>query len=153
LEKIHPGSPLADRLVNTEDGREFILVYKEGGEDIVVTQKDIREVQLAKGAIAAGISIMLNRMGKKTDDIHKIIIAGAFGNFIHKESAMAIGLIPSLPMNKVVSAGNTAGAGVCMALMSDAEMDLVKAVPTRVEHIELASCSDFQDEYMKALAF
>jgi uncharacterized 2Fe-2S/4Fe-4S cluster protein (DUF4445 family) len=153
FEKIHPNSPLADRLVNTEEGREFILVYKEDGENIVVTQKDIREVQLAKGAVAAGISIMLNRMGKKTQDIHKIIIAGAFGNFIHKESAVAIGLIPSLPMNKIISAGNTAGAGVSMALMNNAEMELAKSVPTRVEHIELASCSDFQDEYMKALAF
>jgi uncharacterized 2Fe-2S/4Fe-4S cluster protein (DUF4445 family) len=153
LEKIHPESPLADRLVNTQDGREFILVYKEGGEDIVVTQKDIREVQLAKGAVAAGISIMLKRMGKKTEDIHKIIIAGAFGNFIHKESAVAIGLIPSLSMNKIISAGNTAGAGVSMALMSDVEMERTKSIPNRVEHIELASCSDFQDEYMKALAF
>jgi len=153
LLKLHPESPLADRLINTEEGREFILVYKEGGENIVVTQKDIREVQLAKGAVAAGISIMLNRMGKKPEDIHKIIIAGAFGNFIHKESAVAIGLIPALPMNKIISAGNTAGAGVSMALMSEAEMELAKSVPTRVEHIELASCSDFQDEYMKALAF
>lgn len=153
LEKIHPGSPLADRLINTEEGREFILVYKECGDDIVVTQKDIREVQLAKGAVAAGISIMLKRMDKKPADIHKIIIAGAFGNFIHKESAVAIGLIPSLPMNKIISAGNTAGAGVSMVLMSDNEMELAKSVPTRVQHIELASCSDFQDEYMKALAF
>jgi uncharacterized 2Fe-2S/4Fe-4S cluster protein (DUF4445 family) len=153
LEKIHPGSPLAERLINTDEGREFILVYKEDDEDIVVTQKDIREVQLAKGAVAAGISIMLKRMDKKPDDIHKVIIAGAFGNFIHKESAMAIGLIPSLPMNKIISAGNTAGAGVSMALMSVAEMELAKSVPSRVEHIELASCSDFQDEYMKALAF
>jgi uncharacterized 2Fe-2S/4Fe-4S cluster protein (DUF4445 family) len=152
-EKNHPGSPLAERLINTEDGREFILVYKEGGENIVVTQKDIREVQLAKGAVAAGISIMLNRMGKTTEDIHKIIIAGAFGNFIHKESAVAIGLIPSLPMNHIISAGNTAGAGVSMALMSDAEMELAKSIPKNVEHIELASCSEFQDEYMKALAF
>jgi uncharacterized 2Fe-2S/4Fe-4S cluster protein (DUF4445 family) len=153
LLKLHPKSPLADRLVNTEGGREFILVYKESGEDIVVTQKDIREVQLAKGAVAAGISIMLNRMGKKTEDIQKIIIAGAFGNFIHKQSAVAIGLIPSLPLNKIISAGNTAGAGVSMALMSEVEMELAKSVPIRVEHIELASCSDFQDEYMKALAF
>jgi len=56
-------------------------------------------------------------------------------------------------MNKIISAGNTAGAGVSMALMSDAEMELAVSVPTKVEHIELASCSDFQDEYMKALAF
>lgn len=153
LEKIHPGSPLADRLITTEEGREFILVYKEDGEDIVVTQKDIREVQLAKGAVAAGISIMLNRMGQKPEDIHKVIIAGAFGNFIHKESAVTIGLIPSLPMTKIISAGNTAGAGVSMALMNHDEMELAKAVPTRVSHVELASCSDFQDEYMKALAF
>lgn len=153
LLKIHPDSQLAERLVTTEEGREFILVYKEDGQHIVVTQKDVREVQLAKGAISAGISIMLGRMGKKTEDIHKIIIAGAFGNFIHKESAVAIGLIPKLPMSKIISAGNTAGAGVCMALMNDGEMDLARAVPDQVEHVELASCSEFQDEYMKALAF
>jgi uncharacterized 2Fe-2S/4Fe-4S cluster protein (DUF4445 family) len=152
-EKKHPQSPLLERLVNTEDGREFILVYKENGPHIVVTQKDIREVQLAKGAIAAGIAIMLGRMGRQSGDIHKIIIAGAFGNFIHKESAVAIGLIPPLPMNRIISAGNTAGAGVSMTLMNEGEMDLAKSVPTRVEHVELASCGEFQDEYMKALAF
>ena len=153
LLKKNPDSSLAYRLITTEDGREFVLVYKEDGNHIVVTQKDIREVQLAKGAIAAGISIMANRMGTKPEEIQQVIIAGAFGNFIHRESAVAIGLIPQLAMDKIASAGNTAGAGVSMALMSPEEMELAQSVPHRVEHIELASCSDFQDEYMKALAF
>jgi len=153
LMKASPDNMLAERLINTEEGREFVLVYKEDGHHIVITQKDIREIQLAKGAIAAGIAIMSNRMGMKISDIEKIIIAGAFGNFIHKESAVAIGLIPTLPMNRILSAGNTAGAGVSMALMNPVEMDLAQSIPSRVEHVELASCADFQDQYMKALAF
>lgn len=153
LLKASPDNVLAERLINTEEGREFVLVYKEDGHHIVITQKDIREIQLAKGAIAAGISIMASRMGMKISDIEKVIVAGAFGNFIHKESAVAIGLIPAMAMNRILSAGNTAGAGVSMALMDPAEMELAQSIPSRVEHVELAACAEFQDEYMKALAF
>ena len=149
----HPGDPLACRLTESETGRAFVLAGTAAGEPIEITQQDIREVQLAKGAIAAGIDILLNRMGAAPEDLETVLIAGAFGNYIHKESALAIGMIPPIPVERIHSAGNTAGSGVSMALASPEEAALARKVPERVEHVELAACSDFQDRYMKALAF
>jgi uncharacterized 2Fe-2S/4Fe-4S cluster protein (DUF4445 family) len=153
FEKAHPGNPLACRLTESETGRAFVLAGTADGQPIEITQQDIREVQLAKGAIAAGIDILLDRMGKTPEDLETVLIAGAFGNYIHKESALAIGMIPPIPVERIQSAGNTAGAGVSMALASPEEAALARKVPERVEHVELAACNDFQDRYMKALAF
>ena len=100
---------------------------------------DIREVQLAKGAIAAGISLMLQEMGKNVEDIDRVIVAGAFGNYIDKESAVTIGVLPALAGEKILSAGNTAGAGVSMALASEKELELAERIPQLVKHVDLAA--------------
>ena len=147
------GSKPAARLREGESGREFVLVFKENGEDIVITQKDIREVQLAKGAISAGISVMLGKLGKTVKDIDSVIVAGAFGNFIDKESAVAIGLLPKLDLEKIHLAGNAAGTGVVMALTSSQEADRIKNAASRVEHVELAEEADFQEKYLSAMSF
>ncbi|MEA4922479.1 MAG: ASKHA domain-containing protein [Eubacteriaceae bacterium] len=144
---------LTGRIRESKNGREFVLVEKNEGEDIVITQNDVREVQLAKGAISAGISIMLRMLGTTPDKIRKIIIAGAFGNFINKESAKTIGLLPDISSDSIVSAGNTAGAGVLMALVNADEAVKAKIIPDKVEHVELAEAEDFQDKYLKAMAF
>lgn len=153
LQKKYPESPLADRLRSTDDIREFVLVFKEGKEDIVVTQQDIREVQLAKGAILAGIQIMLEKLDADLDSIDRVIIAGAFGNFIEKESAVKIGLIPMVESSKIILAGNTAGAGTSMVLVNEQEEELAASMPTRVEHVELSTCKNFQEQYLKAMMF
>lgn len=144
---------IGERLRERDGNREFVLVYKEDGEDIVITQKDVREVQLAKGAISAGISIMLDQLGVKKSDIKKVIVAGAFGSFIDKESAITIGLLPHVPLDDIISAGNTAGAGTLMALTNADEAITAKEIPNRVEHVELASTRDFQEKYVGAMAF
>ena len=144
---------LAERLISDGKTSKFILVYKENGEDIVITQKDIREVQLAKGAIEAGITIMLNELEKSVDDIDRIIVAGAFGNYIDKESAKEIGLLPDVDVNKIVFAGNAAGTGVSMALASDRETELAESIPEKIKHIELAQNEDFQNIYLNAMSF
>lgn len=149
----HGASELAGRIREAEDGREFVLVYKTDGEDIVITQKDVREVQLAKGAVSAGISIMLEQLGKKENDIDSVIIAGAFGNFIDKESAVTIGLLPEMPLEKIFSAGNTAGAGTLMALADEKEAKAAVDIPNGVEHVELAEDPEFQTKYLRAMAF
>ncbi|MGL4484874.1 MAG: ASKHA domain-containing protein [Anaerovoracaceae bacterium] len=146
-------SNLASRIRESEKGREFLLVEKENGEEIVISQQDVREVQLAKGAILAGISILLKEMNLSTADIEQIIIAGAFGNFIDKKSAVTIGLLPEVAEEIVFSAGNTAGAGASMILTSSKEEALAREIPKIVEHIELSTCKGFQDEYMRALSF
>ena len=144
---------LCERLIEIDDERCFILVAKENEKDIVITQNDIREVQLAKGAIKAGIELMLKKINKTVEDIDRVVVAGAFGNYIDKESAVRIGVLPDIPLDKIISAGNTAGAGVSMTLVSKKEMELSEQIPGIVEHVELAEDPDFQKTYLKAMGF
>lgn len=144
---------LQERLVETDGKRQFVLVAKENDEDIVITQHDIREVQLAKGAIAAGVEVLLTKMNRCPEDIEQICIAGAFGNYINKHSAVRIGLLPDIGEEKIELAGNAAGTGVSMALVSEREMDTMRSLPRIIQHVELASHSDFQIAYMEAMGF
>lgn len=145
---------IANRCRQREGLREFVLSYGEaGGVDVVLTQKDIREVQLAKGAIAAGILALVSAMEATVEDIHQIYIAGAFGSYIDKASAIGIGLLPAVGVEKLVSIGNTAGVGCAMALMNPAELEAMEQATQVIEHIELAACPQFQDEYLKAMGF
>lgn len=152
-DRKHPGSLLCERLRDGADGREFVLVSKTNDEDIVITQKDIREVQLAKGAIAAGIQLMMRKMDSRPEDLDRIIVAGAFGSYIDKNSAVTIGLLPDIDRNRIESAGNTAGAGTLMAVASAAEALRVQNIPDKLTHIELANEPDFQHTYLKAMGF
>lgn len=142
-----------ERLMKTEAGKVFVLVSKASGEDIVITQQDIREVQLAKGAILAGVQLMLADMGKMVDDIDRVLIAGAFGNYIDKESAVAIGVFPDVPLDIITSAGNAAGTGVSMILAGRREMLLAEQVPQKITHVDLAAKDAFQNTYLNAMAF
>lgn len=151
--KKNPGSSLISRIRDGEEGREFVLVFKAHGEDIVITQNDIREVQLAKGAIAAGIHIMLAELGYVVEDIKKVMVAGAFGSFINKESAVIIGLLPQVPLSRIYSVGNTASIGVFMAAASEKEASACHRIPDTVEHIELADKDEFQKQYIAAMSF
>ncbi|WP_415931976.1 ASKHA domain-containing protein [Zhenpiania hominis] len=153
VDKKHLNEKLKEHLIEEGGERRFVLISKESGEDIVITQNDIREVQLAKGAIAAGISLMLQEMGKNVEDIDRVIVAGAFGNYIDKESAVTIGVLPALAGEKILSAGNTAGAGVSMALASEKELELAERIPQLVKHVDLAARENFQETYLGAMAF
>lgn len=144
---------LVDRLRFGDNGNEFILHYSGNGENIVINQKDIREVQLAKGAIYAGITILMEQMGIKSEDLRMVLLAGAFGNYIKKESAINIGLLPKVAAEKVISIGNAAGIGACMALLSKSALEYSKLLAEETEHIDLASHPSFQDEYLKAMYF
>lgn len=144
---------LAARLVSADNQRQFVLVYIENGQDIVITQKDIREIQLAKAAIEAGVVLLLRQTGKRIDQIDQILIAGAFGNYINIDSGLRIGLLPAVARSKLIPAGNTAGAGVAMTLASDREMKQAESIPKKVHHVDLASCQDFQKVYLKAMSF
>jgi len=148
---IDPG--LADRLTESDGKRQFIVVSKVSGDDIILTQNDIREVQLAKGAIAAGIEIMLSVMDVNKTDICRIIVAGAFGNYIDGESAIMMGLLPNMALERITYAGNAAGTGVSMALASEKEMLRAESIPPDIEHVELATNKDFQSIYMAAMSF
>lgn len=144
---------LKERLIEVDGERRFVLVFKANGDDIVITQNDIREVQLAKGAIAAGIQLMLDDMGKTVNDLDRVVVAGAFGNYIDKESAVTIGVLPRIDLEKIISAGNTAGAGVSMIMANEDELALAESLPQRVEHVDLAAKENFQNTYLGAMAF
>lgn len=144
---------ISARLFKTDTGNQFILAYGENGEHIVLTQQDIREVQLAKGAIHAGIKTLMRFLGMELQDIDRIILAGAFGNYIKKESALRIGLLPNIPAEKIISSGNAAGAGACMALLSNKSRSHAVELAKAVEHVELSMNLEFQEEYMNAMSF
>ena len=130
-----------------------MLACTAGGDDIAITQNDIREVQLAKGAINAGVELMLGKIGKNAGDIRRVVIGGAFGNYIDKAAAVNIGLLPEVPEEMIVSAGNTAGAGVSMAMVSRRAMELAEEIPSLAIHVELAREPDFQEKYLTSMGF
>lgn len=137
-----------------DKANDFVLYFSEDGKsDVVITQKDVREVQLAKAAISAGITIMMKEIGVTTDTLAKISIAGAFGNYIRNTSAMNIGLLPKIGEEKIHSLGNSAGIGASMILLSERCREEAEVSARNIEHIELAARSDFQDRYMMAMSF
>ena len=147
LDKKHP-------LVRLIDGKPVVILgEKPNGNPVGLTQKDIREVQLAKGAMQAGASIMLKILGKRPEDIQKVMLAGAFGNFIDREAASRIGLLPRIPLERIEPVGNTAGAGISMVLMNREEAALARGMAAHVEHVELAAWPEFDTEYMNAMSF
>lgn len=135
-----------------EYGPHFVL-YESDGQKVVITQKDIRQVQLAKGAIKAGIEILMRKLGIKLEDISEVLLAGAFGNYIKKESAIRLGLIPNFPLDKVHFIGNAAAAGSKMALMSKEAREEAILISKSTEYVELATDPNFQNEFMEAMMF
>jgi uncharacterized 2Fe-2S/4Fe-4S cluster protein (DUF4445 family) len=138
------------------DGLELLLAPKADtdiGKDIVVTQKDIRQLQLAKAAIASGISIILAEAGITPEDLDDIYVAGAFGNYIDRHSAMDIGLIPRMDPKKIVSIGNAAAIGAKRALVSMTERARAESLQGRMNHIDLAERKDFQEVFMAHINF
>ncbi len=144
------------RLRRGDSGFEFVLVSKdnsETGEDIVLTQADLRELQLAKGAINAGLMILIKEAGITVDDIDRVLLAGAFGNYVRRESALGIGLLPSLPPSKITAIGNAAGDGARMALASATMRNRAEKLSDTVKHMELSTRKDFQEFFVEALPF
>ena len=127
--------------------------YRIGDTDVVLTQKDIREMQLAKGAISAGIHLLAERLGIALTDIRRVCIAGAFGNYMDPNSACDIGLIPPELRSKVIPVGNAAGEGAQMVLQDRAAWARAERLARNAEFLELASLPQFQDEFVDQLEF
>lgn len=149
----HPDSLLADRIREGRHGREFVLVLREDAPDIVLTQRDIRSIQLAKGAIAAGEVLLMRHAGVHAAQLDRVILAGAFGNDIRRESAVAIGLIPALPLNRILPVGNSAGKGALMAAASEAEQRKTEEIARKTQHLELADQPLFQSLFLAGMSF
>lgn len=139
------------------DGITSFLIAKgeecNAETDIVITQRDIREIQNAKAAIAAGIKILAKESGIRLEDIKKVYLAGGFGSYISIESALKIGLLPKALRGKVESIGNAAGAGAVEILMSSKTMKRASEIKETFRYIELSASKEFVEEYIKAMSF
>ncbi|MEK7799569.1 MAG: ASKHA domain-containing protein, partial [Acidobacteriota bacterium] len=149
-----PGS-LASRLITVDGVRAFVLATEEetGGRRILFSQKDVRQLQFAKGSIASGIRVLMKEMGVTPDDLQEVLLAGAFGSYIHPDAARLIGLVPAVPLSRIRAVGNAAGEGAKIALLSYREREAAEAMPARVEYIELSGREDFNDIFMGVLGF
>jgi uncharacterized 2Fe-2S/4Fe-4S cluster protein (DUF4445 family) len=138
-------------LVRNRDGiNEFVLVERPGREDITVSQKDIRQLQAAKAAIRLGISALMETEGLAEQDLENVIIAGAFGTYIDIESAIAIGMLPRLPLERFKQVGNAAGTGARLALISRSQRLQAQRIAERDGYIELALIPDFNHKFAEA---
>jgi uncharacterized 2Fe-2S/4Fe-4S cluster protein (DUF4445 family) len=147
---------LKERLVFNGSNYDFVLAFTSesfNGERVVLTQKDVREFQLAKGAIQAGIKILLREVNLNMEDIVQVYLAGAFGNYIQVESILGIGLIPKISAQRIKAIGNGAGIGCIKALLSDPEKARAEQLARNTIHIELATRADFQNEFIQSLNF
>jgi uncharacterized 2Fe-2S/4Fe-4S cluster protein (DUF4445 family) len=142
------------RLRKSHEGCEFVLAWQdetEVGIDIVITQKDIRAIQLAKAALYAGAKILMKHFG--TNHVEQVALAGAFGTYIDKEASMVIGIFPDCPVSKVSTIGNAAGEGGRLALLSLAKREEAKLMARKVRYVEIALDPSFQDELVAAMTF
>jgi uncharacterized 2Fe-2S/4Fe-4S cluster protein (DUF4445 family) len=149
---VAPG--LADRLTTIGKERVFVLHWRGAAQDsIYLSQRDVRELQFAKAAIATGWHLLLEEAGLAPEDVKQVLLAGSFGSYLSPASAIRIGLVPMVPVMRVVPAGNVAGEGAKMALLSLRERAGGLALLEEVRYVELSDRADFNDRFVDQLAF
>jgi len=119
----------------------------------VITQEDIRQIQLAKAAIYSGTSVLMMQLEIAAGVLSKIFLAGAFGTYVYPQSAQVIGMYPHVPLSRVQFAGNAAGSGARMALMSVDIRRKAREISEKVHYVELGADANFQDEFLNATYF
>jgi uncharacterized 2Fe-2S/4Fe-4S cluster protein (DUF4445 family) len=152
------GDTFSSRVVPRRRGEafNFIVALPEesaNNKRILLTQKDIRELQLAKGAVAAGARILMQQLGVGIEDIDTIYLAGALGNYVNPYSAMRLGLIPTISAEKIVSMGNAASAGAKISLLSKKHWRKASEIVEHIEHFELSVQPQFYDNFIEAMGF
>jgi len=144
---------LFSRLAESDGQPAFVLAFDErqGGPRVSLTQRDVREVQLAKGAIRAGISILLAKLAIADADIDRVLLAGAFGNYIRPRSAVRMGLLPDVPLDRIHFVGNAAASGAQMLLIDDEYRVRARKLARRIEYVEIAHEKGFADVFADAM--
>lgn len=147
-----------DHLQIRQAERGMEIVLPNDGDDInispvVFNQEDIRQVQLAKGAIRTAIDILLQEADMEYEDLQKVFLAGAFGNYLDPENSMVIGLLPAVDRNIITNIGNAAGQGTIAALLSEDKRREARALKEKITYIELAQHPSFQEIFLKNLNF
>ncbi|MCZ3389365.1 MAG: ASKHA domain-containing protein [Actinomycetia bacterium] len=151
--ETHPH--LAERMTLFGEEKVFVLAEPTSpdGDPVVLSQRDVRELQFAKAAIATGWSLLFEDFGIEEHDIQQVLLAGSFGTYLSAASAVRIGLVPKIPVLRIVSAGNVAGEGAKMVLLSAAERHGVTTLLSEIKYVELSDRTDFQDRFIDQLAF
>jgi uncharacterized 2Fe-2S/4Fe-4S cluster protein (DUF4445 family) len=153
---LAPG--LAARLVTRESQERVFALHWAGQpgdleQAVFLSQRDVRELQFAKAAIATGWRILLEELKVESSEIQQVLLAGSFGSYLSPASAIRIGLVPPLARTRIVAAGNVAGEGAKMALLSIQERHAASAMLESVEYVELSDREDFNDRFVDELAF
>ena len=143
-----PNHPLRDRLIEIDGVRAFLLA-----DGVYLTQRDIRELQFAKGSIATGIKVLMDILGVRAEDLDEVLLGGSFGSYLNPESARVIGLVPPVDVARIIAVGNSAGEGAKIALLSYRERQVAFELPSRIEYVELSGRSDFNDSFISVLGF
>ena len=143
-----PEHPLGDRLIDIDGMRAFLLA-----DGVYLTQRDIRELQFAKGSIATGIKVLMDILGVRAEDLDEVLLGGSFGSYLNPESARIIGLVPPVDVARIIAVGNSAGEGAKIALLSYRERQVAFELPSRIEYVELSGRSDFNDSFISVLGF
>jgi uncharacterized 2Fe-2S/4Fe-4S cluster protein (DUF4445 family) len=149
----HLPAPIASRLVESNGQAAFCLAF-DGVTSlpaVVLTQRDLREVQLAKAAIRAGARILLDKLGLGDSDLGKVLLAGAFGNYIRPSSAIRIGLLPNVPVERIQFVGNAAASGAQMLLLSRECREVAAGLARKIQYVEIAHEKDFADIFADAM--
>ena len=144
---------ILSRICQQHNEPAFFLAQNDGTNDVFLRQKDIRETQLAKAAIRAGIKLLQKKIGLEDNDIERVLLAGAFGNYIRKESALRIGLLPNIPLERIVFVGNAASSGAAMALVSQNYRNKSYELAKKIEYVEIAHEPAFQDVFADSILF
>ena len=145
---------LAHRLVTIDKERVFILSFDDNNEaGVFLCQRDVRELQFAKAAISTGWKMLLEEFGVAEEDIAQVLLAGSFGTYLSAKNAIAIGLVPKIPALRVISAGNVAGEGAKMVLLSGPERNGATTLMREIAYLELSDRTDFNDRFVDELAF
>jgi uncharacterized 2Fe-2S/4Fe-4S cluster protein (DUF4445 family) len=145
---------LAPRLREINGERVFILAEETETHDAVfLSQRDVRELQFAKAAISTGWKLLVEEFGADPADIQQVLLAGSFGTYLSARNAVHIGLVPQIPVLRIVSAGNVAGEGAKMSLLSGPERHGAAALIREIEYLELSDRTDFNDRFVDELAF
>jgi uncharacterized 2Fe-2S/4Fe-4S cluster protein (DUF4445 family) len=147
----HSGRFVADSSERLDKvGEETVFHLTEG---VYLSQRDVRELQFAKASIATGWQILCRELGIEPSEIAQVLLGGSFGTYLTPSSAVKIGLVPKLPLPRIVAAGNVAGEGAKIAALSVTERAAANAVLDEVEYVELSGREDFNDLFIDQLAF
>jgi len=151
----HLSAAIVSRVIEKDGQPAFVLALAKNSKatDVILTQQDVRQIQLAKAAIRTGVRLLQNKAGLKDLDIKQILLAGAFGNYIRRESALRIGLLPAVPPEHIHFVGNAACSGAQMILLSSRLRQQASKLARSIEYVEIAHEKDFVEVFADSMLF